>query len=614
MAGIGLCQRRCPHLQGCEVIARESPTDSYQPNWRWSLGVLLALLTITLLMSHPLALHLTTAVPGWVWNDNAEYVWKLWWLKHTILDQGRSPFWVPHIFYPFGYSLANSELSFSQTLPALAITLAFGSAAAYNILALSSFVLTGFAAYLWLTWLTHDRWAGLLAGILFAYVPYRYHMLGGQLPLLGTQWMPLVFLYLERTLRCRHLREAALLGLFYGLNALASWYYAAIVGLLAILYALARAHPWRESLTDHRLWACALVALTTALGLIGPAAWPYLQTQTAGGLTHPLSETDQWSASLTDYLVPSMFHPLWGPWVAVYLTPTTELWRAFEFVLAWGFVASLLALYGWRWGPRPLTRTLVITAGLAVLFSLGTTLHLHGRPLRMPVPLAVARAFNDGLTTLCGRGCYDIGRPDAVPVPLPSLLLYLLVPPFRGLRVWSRFGVVADLMVAALAGLGLAVWRRRQKTSSWAVTAGSLLFMALVLFEFWPIPYQLYPTTPRPVDGWLAGQPGDFAIIQLPYAAALNGQQLLYSRYHGKNVAGGYGSFFPPEFTEHEADLRAFPADESLDLLRAWRVRYVLIGADDFNGWPDLARRIAAQPRLSLAYDDGTIRAYEVLP
>jgi len=601
------------------MIAPESPAETHPLNWRWSLGVLLFLLTTTLVMTRPLALRLTTAVPGWVWNDNAEYVWKLWWLKHTILDRGVSPFWVSHIFYPFGYSLANGELSFSQTLPALVITLTWGPAAAYNILALSSFVLTGFAAYLWLTWLSGDRMAGLLAGIILAYVPYRYHMLGGQLPLLGTQWMPLVFLYLERTVRCRRLRDAALLGLFYGLNALASWYYAAMVGLLAPVYALTRAHPWRESLADHRLWACTLVALTTASLLIGPAAWPYLQAQTTGGLTHPLSETDQWSASLTDYLIPSMFHPLWGPWVAVHLTPTTELWRAFEFVLTWGFITSLLALYGWRWGPRPLTRTLAITAGFAVLFSLGTTLHLHGRPLRIPVPPAVARTFNDGFTALLSSvqgqpEAYDIGRPNAVPVPLPSLLLYLLVPPCRGLRVWSRFGMVADLMVTALAGLGLAVWRRQQKTPSRATTAGSLLFMALVLFEFWTIPYQSYPITPRPVDGWLARQPGDFAIIQLPYAAALNGQQLWYSRYHGKNVASGYGSFFPPEFTEHKADLRAFPANESLDLLRAWKVRYVLIGADDFNEWPGLASAIAAQPRLSLAYDDGTIRAYEVRP
>jgi len=596
----------------------KSPAETYQLNWRWTLGVPLALLTITLLITRPLALHLTTAVAGWTWNDNAEYVWKLWWLKHTILDEGVSPFWVPHIFYPFGYSLANGELSLSQTLPALTITLTFGPTAAYNILALSSFVLTGFAAYLWLTWLTGDRLAGLLAGIIFAYVPYRY-ALGGQLPMLGTQWMPLVFLYLERTVRRRRCRDAVLLGLFYGLNALATWYYAAMVGLLAIVYALARARPWREFLADHRLWICALVALATALSLVGPAAWPYLQTQKAGGLAHPLSETDQWSASLTDYLIPSMFHPLWGPWVAVNLTPTTALWQAFEFVLTWGFIASLLALYGWRWGPQPLTRTLAVTAGFAVLFSLGTTLHLHGRPLRVPVSPAVARAFNDGMTALLGNGrgrpgVYDIGLPDALPVPLPSLLLYLLVPPFKGLRVWSRFGVIADLMVTALAGLGLAVWRRRQKTSDQAAMAGSLLFVGLVLFEFWTIPYKLYPVAPRPVDGWLARQPGDFTIIQLPYTAALNGQQLFYSRYHGKNVASGYGSFFPSEFTEHEADLRAFPSDQSLDLLQAWKVRYALIRLDDFDEWPDLATRIAAQPRLGLAYDDGTIRAYEVLP
>ena len=40
----------------------------------------------------------------------------------------------------------------------------------------------------------------------------------------------------------------------------------------------------------------------------------------------------------------------------------------------------------------------------------------------------------------------------------------------------------------------------------------------------------------------------------------------------------------------------------------------MLIRTGDFEEWPNLATCIAAQPRLGLAYDDGAIRAYEVLP
>jgi hypothetical protein len=178
--------------------------------------------------------------------------------------------------------------------------------------------------------------------------------------------------------------------------------------------------------------------------------------------------------------------------------------------------------------------------------------------------------------------------------------------------VWSRFGVMAGLMVATLAGLGLAVWRQEQAASAAPRSAllGSLFFIGLILFEFVTVPFGMVKPGPRPVDEWLADQPEFFAVIQLPYDVALEGTQLYYSQHHGKAIASGYGSFFPESFTAHEADLRAFPADRALDLLRDWEVRYVLLNATDYPDWASLQSQIKTQPRLRLAYDDGAMRAY----
>jgi hypothetical protein len=332
-----------------------------------------------------------------------------------------------------------------------------------------------------------------------------------------------------------------------------------------------------------------------------------------------LGEADQWSASITDYLIPNPLHPLWGRFVVRYLVPTNELWRAFEFTLFWGFGASLLALYGWSRDRRPVTRVLGLVLLLAVILSLGLTLHFHGRAVRLPVPPDMAAAFNQTMTTIAQRLSpshipYDLAAEDAVAIPLPAMVLYLFVPPFGGIRVWSRFGVMAGLMVATLAGLGLAVWRREQAASAAPRSAllGSLFFIGLILFEFVTVPFGMVKPGPRPVDEWLADQPRFFAVIQLPYDVALEGAQLYYSQHHGKAIASGYGSFFPESFTAHEADLRAFPADRSLDLLRDWEVRYVLLGAMDYPDWASLQSQIETQPRLRLAYDDGAVRAYEL--
>ncbi len=188
------------------------------------------------------------------------------------------------------------------------------------------------------------------------------------------------------------------------------------------------------------------------------------------------------------------------------------------------------------------------------------------------------------------------------------------MPPFGGIRVWSRFGVVAGLMVAVLAGLGLAAWRREQSAiaAHRGATIGSIFFVGLALFEFLTVPFGMVKPGPRLVDEWLAAQPEFFAIIQLPYDVALEGDQLYYSQHHGKPIASGYGTFFPDAFTSREEDLRAFPADRSLDVLLGWGVRYVLLSQGNFPDWLEVESQIAAQPRLRLAYDDGDVRAYEL--
>jgi hypothetical protein len=587
-------------------------------NWQ-SWGVLSIFLFLSILMTRPLLWHFNTHIPGWIWNDNAEYLWKLWWTKRALIDHAVSLLHAPHVFYPAGFSLVGGELASAQIIPALPLLLAFGPVVAYNAVAFASFVLTGFSTYLLVASASRDRWAGLLAGVIFAFVPFRYNRFGSQLPLMGTQWMPLAFLFAERTLRTRRQRDALLLGLFFSLNALSSWYYAAIVGLLLAVYVLVRTRPWPIRLPNRDLLACGLVAGLTVVLLVGPMALPYLQARAEGGLTQSLSEADQWSASVTDYFVPNPLHPLWGRFVLRYLVPTNELWRAFEFTLFWGFGTSLLALYAWSRDRRPMTRALGLVLLTAVLFSMGLTLHLHGRPVRIPVPVELAAAFNRAMTVLTQHLSplhipYDLAGENSIAIPLPALVAYLFVPPFSGIRVWSRFGVVADLMAATLAGLGLAAWRREQTTTSASrrIRQGSLFFVGLALFEFFTLPFGMLKPEPRAVDAWLSAQPDSFAVIQLPYHTALAGPQLYYSQYHGKSIAGGYGSFFPRAFTDHKEDLGAFPADRCLDVLLEWEVRYVVVNPTDFPDWPVVRSQIAAQGRLQLAYDDGVTRAYEL--
>jgi hypothetical protein len=317
---------------------------------------------------------------------------------------------------------------------------------------------------------------------------------------------------------------------------------------------------------------------------------------------------DHFSASILDFIYPNVMHPLWGASLAERYPQNVN-----ENLLYVGLVP--LALAGVALARRR-DRTRIALAALSLAFAvlaLGTTLHWGTAPLYLSVPAAVERVFTAGMSVLSTRlalypiSSYSLRVPGAIYLPLPTLLLYLFLPFFSAMRVWGRFGLLTLFGVAALAGYGLqAVQRRlgqaqRPSPSGLRPTAVAVLLSALLVVEFAAVPYALGAcrVEPRPVDDWLAKQPGDFAILELPLAKALSGHTLYATRRHGKKIASGYGTFFPRAFTESRPLLLAFPSEASLALLRDWDVRYVLLGARHYGeDWPALEAALSTSPGL----------------
>jgi hypothetical protein len=96
------------------------------------------------------------------------------------------------------------------------------------------------------------------------------------------------------------------------------------------------------------------------------------------------------------------------------------------------------------------------------------------------------------------------------------------------------------------------------------------------------------------VDDWLAGQDGDFAIMEFPVFSALSGRSLYALRTHGKPITFGYGTFLPRAFDEQRDVLESFPSEGSLALLKRWNVRYALIRRHSYGeAWAQLERDLA---------------------
>ena len=576
---------------------------------------------LTVIMTWPLVAKFQTAVLGPP-GDNLEYVWKMWWFRTAMVEPTSSgAFFNQDVFYPFGYPLALSETTVANTVLGMPVTVLFGETVAYNTMVFLSFVVSAVGCFALARELGCGLLPALLSGAAFAYCPYRFSHLGaGHLPLMGTGWIALFFLALERLIKNRSSERGwpawgrvVALALTYSLTALSSWYYALMILLFGVLYLLVRARPWREILCKRELWGDLFLPVLLAALLISPVALPTFRLYAQGELSHDysLAYVDRWSASPVDFLYPNAMHSIWGG-------PLTERYpqNIHENLLYLGVVTMALAAVGlWaRWHERP-ARAFAAIGVIAVVLSLGTTLHHAGRPVYLRVPPAVEHQFSRAMYVLTGRLALHkvdfstLRRAGAIVIPMPSLLLYLFVPLMSTMRVWTRYGILAMLCVAVAAGWGLEALldrlgqtrdslSERPRPRAGAVRrAAGLLALALVLVDFavLPYPYGYTEVRAQPVDRWLAQQPPGSPIIQYPLGKTWYGWMLSPQRIHRQPIAYGYGTFVPGAYRQASTEVATWPSRASLDRLRSWGIRFVLVGAKSYGErWPVVREGIAS--------------------
>ncbi len=580
---------------------------------------------LTLGVTWPLLLHWTDRVPGWYVADNYEYLWKLWWFKHALLDLRQSPLVAPQIFYPQGFALAHAELTPLHTILGLPLTWAFGEIVTYNTFAVLSFVISGWATYLLVRDMTGRDWAGLFAGTLFVLAPYHVVRYGGILPLMSVEGIPVFYLGTQRWLTTGKLRWAALAALGFVLATWASTYYGFGLAMLGGLFLLLHL---RRSGADRRTWQLlAVLAITAGLSMAS-VGWPYWQLSREIELAVPLEEVDFWSASLTDYFLPAGLHPIWGSFVRERLlsVPPDYPQIALEFVLSPGWLALLFAAYGAKRASGPHSRAYLWLVVVAGVLSFGPHLHLGRHPLLIPAPAGLAAGWNQLLQSLGARlpagESYQPLSASGISLPLPALLLRWLLPPLQGMRAWNRFAVFVSFGVSVLAGLGCAAWLQQEvgpsdmpagRAARRVKWAGAIV-LALAVFELWPGGIPLQAVEPRTVDLWLAEQPGQFTIMELPVGSALSAPQMLYTRYHGKRTAFAYGTFFPIWYRKAFPELASCPDPACIQRLRSWDVRLVLLNREALGDAEDLERRLDSHPDLRRIIQIDEIVVYRLEP
>jgi hypothetical protein len=535
---------------------------------RWHALALLLYTLLALLLTWPLLSHFTSHVIG-DGIDDPSLAWNLWWIKQLLVEQvGWDIFHVGWMFHPIAINLGFYTLTPLNGLLSIPLQLAFGLITANNLLLLSSFVLSGYGAFLLARRLLDMLWAeeraisdvsptpssahllaiAFFAGLIYAFAaPKLFYASLGQFNIASSQWIPFCALFLLGMMTGQTRRTVLHNSLFASLFLVAqAWAELTYASFLLIF--LASAFLWSIIcwVADHRQRAAwfrwqvlgyGLIGLVFAIG-ISPFLWAMLPDLAAEGnfFASGGGFADIFSADLAGYLLPSRLHPLFGAWVAQLPFPNDKGQQIFL-----GFTAMLLALTGALRLVR--SRTAQVRSlgwfwvGVTLLFwllTLGPRLRWMGAELPLPGPFALVSQL----------------------------------PFFSGNRYPSRYSVMLLLCVAVLAAAGLwwlVNWLSRRAASNrrptrWisGVVAGTVATLAGLLFlvEHLSIPLPLNDFRVPAIYDRLAALPGDFALLELP-TGWRNGARVLgksdvlimmqqwYQTEHEKRRLGGNTSRNP---------------------------------------------------------------------
>ena len=548
---------RITRLQGQlptdDVFSPRVVTPRDRPQWAraalWTIGIVSLYWVLTFVMTYPQVRVLDRGVSLDI-GDPLLSTWRLSWVAHQL---PRDPLHLfdANIFYPTKSTLAFSDAMLVPSLTAAPfVWLGVHKVLVYNLVLLSGFALSGAAMFLLVRSLTRDTAAAVLAGFVFAFLPYRF-MHYAHLELQMTQWMPLCLWALHRTITGGRLRDGLLTGLFLALQTLSSLYYGIFfvtylvpVGA-ALLLGTPGAPTWRS------LRALAAGAVLAAI-VVGPVTKPYFDARKSVG-ERRISEVDFYSATPQNYLAAHQRNAMYGK--------LTEGLGSQERELFQGLAVPLIAVAG-LWPPVSAARIgYAVALGVAFEVSLGT----------------------NGLV-------------------FPWLRDYAL--PYRGLRVPARMAILVGLSLAILVGYGVArLWRRWRQP--WARYATLAVLTALIVTEYRSnLVLKDVWLQPAPVYDALAAKP-DAVLLELPLVipdVALEPIYMYFSTWHWHPLVNGYSGFSPPSYHKLLETMATFPDDASVADIRQRGVDYLIVHGAFYRpgDYQTLVARLASRPELVL--------------
>ncbi len=535
-------------------------------------GAAVLFIAAAIVMTIPLALRFRTHCPAL--HELRDPLLNIWIINGNLqrLEAGE-PLFEANIFHPHPNSLVFSEHLLGLSLLCAPLrAVGMGPVSSYNVLLIGSFVLSGFAAYLLALHVTGRRDGAALAGIIYAFAPFKFAQLN-HIQMLASFWMPLCLLFAHRYLVSRRSGWIVLFFVTWILQLLSCWYYFFFLGLgVCMATACVLAQGWRPT---RRHLLMGLVGTAAVVGSALVLALPYLAERARDpGFTRTIREADFYAAKLNSYLNTTELNRVWGS-LEIGNSPTRTEHQLFP-----GLTALVLGVTGAIGAWKKKDRAVLFYLALALVsgcLSFGPYLHRLG-----------------------------------LHIPLPYLLLYHLVPGFKALRTPARLASLVLLGLSVLAARG---WASTQKTRRWWFLAAGILMV-----EYFSAPIPLLPVPARgalpAAYRWLSEEAPQGPILELPMPTSeeqetiRDAMYVYYSLFHRRQTVNGLSGYVPASHRRIRTLMQSFPDEWSCSLVRELGVRLVLI----HPGGPEVLRPSCGWTGRAWQFpeDGDTCRVYEV--
>jgi hypothetical protein len=565
-------------------------------------GVVAFYLALAIAMTWPLAAHLTTALADL--GDPLVNMWIVDWVAHALTHEPWNLYDSP-LYYPGRLTLAYSENLIGVALFVLPFHLAGAHPiAVYNIALLLGFAWSGYGAFVLARVITRSTAASLVAGVVFAFVPFKWDHLS-HMQLQWSGWIPLLLAAVIVYWRTPSTRTALLLTGAFLMNGLTNVHYFLFGSFTAVVTVIVLAIASERR--DRRFWLRLGAAFVIGGLVLLPFLLPYRIISRELGAVRTEGDAISGSAPLKAWLGATP-RSIW------YGGLGGEEYHRHEFQLFPGLAAIFLALIGAVKTARvrvdvpdrprrraPFLDALIIVLGILTYIGAVTErTELGIGPLRILaldsaetaatlLLIALVVRYRETLRDAIARSRFDVSAwTAAVAIAIGVIgslgmsafmhaFLFRYVSVFHAIRAPVRWAIIAYAGLAVWSAIGAKTLIRGRTTAA--------LLIAIVAVDLWPrLRYEhAVPNTP-PVYRWLARE-RVAPLIELPTSeGGINFRYLLGSTVHRLPQLNGVENMGVPDLRRIriKGDAHQYD-DELLALLERNGARLLVVHAHAFN-------------------------------